>query len=701
MNLSYDRKSLIVNGERKYFISGEFHYFRVPKSDWERRMKLFLSTGGNCIATYVPWIVHERQEGEIVFDDCDERDLTDFLTLAHKLGLMVVLRPGPYQYSELKHDGLPEWLIKNYPEVLAENINGEHFRSCSISYLHPTVLEKTKKYYKAFADVVRPFMDKNVAMIQLDNELTGIHVWFGSLDYNRVTMGFGKKGGRYPTYLENKYSSVDALNEAYGTSLSSFEEAHPSLSPEDKLCRGRIAYDYYNFYLSTIGEFGEILYGYLREFGIGGLVCHNSANRNMIASFTDFMDRFGDKCLLGYDNYYTLNYGWVQNNITPQYYARTIYGNDASKCLGQPPMVLEMPGGSPSEVPPILPNDLYTCYMTNVAAGMKGVNYYIYTGGKNPDGAGETADIYDYCAFIAPDGTVRDTFSALDRFNRFASSTPELLTMERFGSVSLGFEWDLARANNFTKDLGLKYTDSAMNLLETGVLYSLMSSAYSGEYVELSSKIDTRRPLVLCGTECMSETAQKNVVEFLENGGSLLLLSTVPYMDFEFRPCTILKDYINEEIKPFAFYSSLTIVNGRRVYGINKQCKVDLSADAHVIATDEDGNAVGFSKALGKGKIIFLGGSWMAGTTPQFRMLEELLDSLGARKDALCSNPALTASVFTDGENTSVFLLNLYTGELSSHVTVYDVNDASGKNPPILEDDVTLAPMEVRYIKIK
>ena len=91
----------------------------------------------------------------------------------------------------------------------------------------------------------------------------------------------------------------------------------------------------------------------------------------------------------------------------------------------------------------------------------------------------------------------------------------------------------------------------------------------------------------------------------------------------------------------------------------------------------------------------------MAGTTPQFRMLEELLDSLGARKDALCSNPALTASVFTDGENTSVFLLNLYTGELSSHVTVYDVNDASGKNPPILEDDVTLAPMEVRYIKIK
>lgn len=700
MDIKYDKKSLIVNGERKYLISGEFHYFRVPRSDWERRMKLFLATGGNCIATYVPWIIHERVEGEIVFDDCDERALTDFLTLAHKLGLMVILRPGPYQYSELKHDGLPEWLVKNYPELLAKDINGTPFRSCSVSYLHPTLLEKTKKYYKAFADVVRPFIDKNVAMVQLDNELTGIHVWFGSLDYNPDSMGFGKTGGRYPLFLEKKYGNIEAINEALGTTLTSFEEAHPSLACSGEFGKARLRKDYFDFYTSTIAEFGMILKGYLREFGIEGMVCHNSANRNMIASFTEFMEEQGDECLLGYDNYYTLNYSWAQNNITPQYFARTIYGNDALKCLGQPPMVLEMPGGSPSEVPPILPADLYTCYMTNLAAGMKGVNYYIYTGGKNPEGAGEAADIYDYCAFVSADGTIKDTFESLDRFNTFVSSAPELTTMERFASVSVGFEWENMRSANYMGSLSLSHTPSVASKLETCVIYSLMSSKYSGEYVELSRELDTSRPLIISGGECMSKEAQQNVVDFIKKGGRLLLLTTVPYMDFEFRPCTVLRDFINEDIVPFKFFSSLTIVKGRRVYGINKLSKVNVSPLAQTIATDEEGNTVGFEKTLGDGKVIFLGGNWLAGTTPQFRMLEDLLASLDARPDVLCSNPAIQATLFTDRENTSVFLLNLYTGKQSSNIKVYDV-DSTDDSAILLDTDVTLEPMEVRYIKIK
>lgn len=31
--ITWDQRSYILHGERKFLISGEFHYFRVPKQD--------------------------------------------------------------------------------------------------------------------------------------------------------------------------------------------------------------------------------------------------------------------------------------------------------------------------------------------------------------------------------------------------------------------------------------------------------------------------------------------------------------------------------------------------------------------------------------------------------------------------------------------------------------------------------------------
>ena len=146
--------------------------------------------------------------------------------------------------------------------------------------------------------------------------------------------------------------------------------------------------------------------------------------------------------------------------------------------------------------------------------------------------------------------------------------------------------------------------------------------------------------------------------------------------------------------------TNITVINERRVYGINKYSKTNLSPLAKSIAVDEEGNTVGFEKDLGKGKLIFLGGNWLAGTTPQFRMLEELLASLDAHTDVVASNPAIHATLFTDGKGISVFLLNLYTGKQSSGIKVYDVN-ATDKTSLLFDKEITLDPMEVRYIKIK
>ncbi|MBQ9749050.1 MAG: beta-galactosidase [Clostridia bacterium] len=698
MNISFDTKSIIINGERKYLVSGEFHYFRVPRSDWERRMKLFIEAGGNCIATYVPWLVHEPEEGNILFDDCDERAITEYLALAEKLGLMVILRPGPYQYSELRCDGLPSWMHKNHPETLARRIDGSVVDEITVSYLHPEFLRLAEIYYKAFVEVVRPFLDKNVAMIQLDNELGGVHLWRGSLDYNAESMGFGDENGRYSRYLKNKYGNIEGLNKAYGTELSSFADVIPSRLSLVGLCDARFRRDYYLFYWAGVAEYGSILKKMLRKYGVNNMVCHNAAGKSMIADFEQFVESLGDDCLLGYDNYYNLDYGWAQNNPTPQYYASTLFANDVIRDLGQPPVVMEMPGGSPSDLPPILENDLYACYMSNMAAGMKGVNYYIYTGGPNPDGTGSTVDIYDYNAFVSADGTVKDTYNALKKFSTFATADKEFLTSDRCASVSVGFEWDMLRSDEFAGNPEISRTKGFMHDLYRNISYSLIASKFSGEFVNLAKKLDTSRPLIIKGCECMSETAQKNVIEFVENGGGLLVVGVLPHLDFDFNECTCLRDFIGENVTPCSPLSVVTKVDGNNIYRMNICVSADISDSARAFAFTEDNVVCGFEKNIGKGKVVFFGANWLTSTEAQIRMLEGLLEKIYASPVAFSSNRAISVSVFTNGNNVSAFVLNLFTGKMDTEVTVYDPKDPA---KIIFKEKMTLDPMHVEYIKTK
>lgn len=59
--------------------------------------------------SYVPWNYHEPQPG--VYDFSGDRDVEAFLDLAAELGLLVILRPGPYICAEWEMGGLPAWLL--------------------------------------------------------------------------------------------------------------------------------------------------------------------------------------------------------------------------------------------------------------------------------------------------------------------------------------------------------------------------------------------------------------------------------------------------------------------------------------------------------------------------------------------------------------------------------------------------------------
>jgi len=698
MKISFDKNGFKINGEDAFMVSGEFHYFRVPRSDWKRRMELFREAGGNTIATYVPWIVHEPTEGNILFGDRDERDLAAFLDTARETGLAVVLRPGPYQYSELINDGLPEWLLSDYPEILAKNPDGTAFRHASVSYLHPVFLEKARCYYKAFADVVRPYLNDPVTMLQVDNEAMGVHFWFGGIDYNPETMGFHKADGRYPRYLMREYGDIAALNKAYGTDYKSFTDlgAPMGLSRNDpNHCR--VLRDYYNFYYETISEYLVLLRDWLYEDGLKLPACHNAASMQWAQLFKKTVEDMGDNFLLGSDHYYQLNQNWGQNNPTPQHFIKCIVSMERLRLLGMPPSVLEMPGGSPSDTPPMLYEDLLAWYRAHIAFGMKGVNYYVYTGGPNFTGTGATNDIYDYNALVHADGTLNDTYIAAKDIGLFMKSNPWLQHAVRRTSVNVGFEWEFSYAKDFDlQDVSL----DAMTLrtfIEKGIMHTLLSTKYSPALCALDDDIPADKPLIVPTASVMSEAAQKKLCDYVSSGGGLIMLGALPKLNEKYESCTILRDFIGD-IRTGKGYSSdrpVRMSNGRNVYQLSRVESIERLPDGvEIIAADTaNGNPVGIRKVCG-GTLIWMGVKWDMGLFSQAEMVEDLLMCAGAKPTVESSNRNIMTSLLESDGRRMLFLLNLYTGRQKTDITVFDGDKATKLGA------FELGAMEVIYMEI-
>ena len=60
--------------------------------------------------SYIAWHVHEQTPGQ--YDFSGENDVFEFIKLAQKNGLLVILRPGPFIDAERDFGGFPWWLLK-------------------------------------------------------------------------------------------------------------------------------------------------------------------------------------------------------------------------------------------------------------------------------------------------------------------------------------------------------------------------------------------------------------------------------------------------------------------------------------------------------------------------------------------------------------------------------------------------------------
>ncbi|ELT91801.1 hypothetical protein CAPTEDRAFT_23316, partial [Capitella teleta] len=183
------KDSFYLDGRRFKIFSGSFHYFRTHPLLWGDRLLRMKAAGLNTVMTYVPWNFHEPRKGQFTLGGL--YDLVSFMEQVQKVGLYLIVRPGPYICAEWEFGGFPSWLLRD-PKM--------NLRTSS----YTPYLNEVKQYLSQLFAVLTKFTYKHggpIIAFQVENE-------------------FGSKGVHDPEYLQflvTQYSSWN-LNELLFTS---------------------------------------------------------------------------------------------------------------------------------------------------------------------------------------------------------------------------------------------------------------------------------------------------------------------------------------------------------------------------------------------------------------------------------------------------------------------------------------------------
>jgi len=175
------RREIRIDGRPSIIMSGEVHYFRVARAEWEQRLDLLVQAGCDTVASYIPWLFHELPDGtiDVTGDSRDERDVGAFIDLAAAKGLRFLARPGPFVMAELKNEGIPFRVDRAPPEIVPSGWDGRPAASRTVDYLAPAFVAETGRWFDAIMPVLAPRLEPAggpIIGVQLDNEI-GMLAW--------------------------------------------------------------------------------------------------------------------------------------------------------------------------------------------------------------------------------------------------------------------------------------------------------------------------------------------------------------------------------------------------------------------------------------------------------------------------------------------------------------------------------------------
>ncbi|RNA68434.1 beta-galactosidase [Alteribacter keqinensis] len=684
MQVKMENQKFVINGEDVFLYGGELHYFRVPKDEWKDRLIKIKESGCNLVSTYVPWVWHEPREGEVDLTGGTrgERDLKGFLALVREMGLYCIVRPGPYVMAEVRYHGIPAWLLDNYPEVVAKNREGKEHPTSVVSYRHPVFLEKTKKWYEAVNEVIAPQQIEYggpVIMYQLCNEIGMFHWVTNTSDFNEEVLD------KFTDYLSGQYGTIESFNQKYNINeasfsdfVSVFKEGLPSEYPSFHFEWSEFRRVYIRDYVGDLRSFAKdtgitvpfiinvhgfkdySIYSRGVDYPIGLSQLYLTSEFNDVVIAGDFYPGH-----IGYDNYHDL--------VLATTFTRAISRKN------QPVFSAEFQSGRLADRPRLYPQDLDLNTRTCVAHGMNALNYYMFAGGENYENIGLFGRRHEWQAPIDSKGNLRPNYEKARHLgemfrtigSRLLDSTKKVHTYVGFNPDDYMTEVVDKRDEAFIGDIVGKREQASFD----GVLRLLTAANIHFEAVNLKAKLNPVNipSLWVFSTAIMKEKLQRNLSEYVKEGGKLVLYPEIPYKDENGNLCRLLADELE--------LGTWEVIGGRPDYAdVMSMDAVNIRQRLHFQSFDgkplarfsRTGNeeVAAYVKQYEKGEILVLGLTMGHDYAYQLDVIKELAETLGIKGHLHAENENISLVERSNGRESFLFVSNY--DEVEQGTVIYE-----------------------------
>jgi beta-galactosidase len=553
-------------------LSGEVHYWRLNPSYWQAILRRVKEMGMDVVSTYVPWDYHEYRRGAFDFTGRTDitRNLKGFLELTRAEEFWVLIRPGPYIYSEWPNEGVPAYAHKYHR-------------------LHPKFLEYAKVYMREVTAVVKPFLATrpggHIILLQADNEIDPWPDRFGD------QYGLTGKPGLFQRFLRIKYGNrVDRLNENWGTNYRSFDEAGPFIAcmlvthrglplKGDRELRRNLDYIEFKYYYTL--ECAKWCVETYRKLGIDVPIYLNLYPFFYAHNWSDMQ---GVSDMVGID-LYPSNELMEDEHEQRKLIDKVRYTRTFAKVSYIAEFAAGVWHARHYESGVLTPNHYRLITLTALLGGVEGWNWYMLVNRDNW-----------YMSPINEWGRVRDelyrVFCDLVRIYR-ALDPPNL---EKLTEVAVTFN-------------PLQY--AARTIVQEGtILSSLYEADIDYELYDPTVGGIKKRIVFYSGNQWLDGPSQERLLEYVKSGGILVAFRDFPRKDENFR-----------SLNRIGFHDpSRILFEFQKTFEIRLDSRTSTQITSSVYAFDEVRGekitahmpdfgpiTIGYKKRLGKGVILHLG----------------------------------------------------------------------------------------------
>lgn len=586
--LKYEEKEIPL-------ISGEFHYWRVFIENWDKIIQKVSELGLNVISSYIPWNYHEISPKKYDFtgETSPQKNLLKFIETCQRYDMYLILRPGPYIYSEWEFGGVPE-------------------RASQHDRLSEEFLTMSKDYIYAVSSVIKPYQitkGGNIILVQADNEP------YPPIESRGTQMGGFGEDGYFKDWLRKRYDDdIQSLNKRWKTSLKSFDQAciyfheayvDENLEMGERLLNHKDVYARYQDTHDFIGDYANQIVGRVKDWLVdAGIDVPIYANgwSPLFQDFKKFMDivQLAGSDIYPYPFFETsqgTNDHWLYNlDIIKQQEADVTNGNVWSAEFQS--------GIYPITAGYLKPEHFSHVCFSLMAKGLKGWNWYM---------------------LVNRDNWVNSPINEWGRPNEYFSEFRNIVEITKAVEP-----WK----TNELCDLSLMVY-KPHRVIDPGnflkVFDVLEKSDLSFSYFKFNDqKAPKSQILLYSGSSWLENDIAKEILQFIEEGGTFISFSSYPredsngmklkklsfidplgarpvhcpinisYMGYQ----TILKDvgHLGSKINLFYYDDIKNVVPIEAQLSIQaKETLVDIGS------VNSERFTIGYKKYIGKGQLILIG----------------------------------------------------------------------------------------------